>query len=244
MCPVKMNAETAAWSRHYRTALRRYLRSGTSANPPSALRLGRRAATLGIETLDVVRIHEQAVATLTSPDGASGNLPKKMDRANAFFAEAIVPIEKTHRAAMKADVREKRATRALRLRTQEALTSRRQLKRGVVRRQAAEAALQKSGKRRDKLLTEARCLQKRLRHLTREILEAQEDERRKTSCQLHDEVAQALLAINLRMLTLKMAAKVNTRNLKKEIAETQRLVKASTQTIRGFSHEYEGDHEA
>lgn len=241
MCPVRMNAETASWARRYETALRRYLRSGTSPNPPSALRLGSRAVALGIETLDVVRIHGQALSSLSTSGGPPGSRTEKM--AQAFFAETIVPIEKTHPAALKANARVERLTRTLRQRTQEAQLSHRQLKRGVVRRQAAEAALQKSGEHSDKLLAEARRQQGRLRRLTREILKAQEDERRKTSRQLHDELAQALLAINLKLLSLRMASQIDTRNLRKEIADTERLVIQLKSTIRGLSHEGERDHE-
>ena len=82
-----------------------------------------------------------------------------------------------------------------------------------------------------------------MRHLTRKILSAQEDERQKTSRQLHDEIAQTLLAINVRLLTLKKAAKANTENLKKEIAETQRLVKQSVKTIQRLAHEFGVHHE-
>lgn len=242
-CPVKKNAETAVWAKRYQTALRRYLRSGTGAKPPSNLRLGRQAATAGIETLDVVRIHEQALAAVAAADLAGIVPGQALDLAKLFFAEVIVPIEQTHPAARQADARVKQLTRALRRRTQETVTIRQQLSRSVARRRVAEAALEKSGEHRAKLLSDARRLQGRLRRLTRGMLEAQEDERRQTSKQLYDAIAQSLLAIDLKLLTLRMASKASTRNLKKEIDETQRLVVKSEHTIRGLSHESERDHE-
>ena len=75
------------------------------------------------------------------------------------------------------------------------------------------------------LLEESLALQEHLRHLTHRILSAQEAERKKISRDLQDEIAQTLLGINVRLLTLKKAAKGNTANLKKEIANTQRLVR-------------------
>jgi signal transduction histidine kinase len=117
------------------------------------------------------------------------------------------------------------------------------LKRGIVRRRAADQALKRSGKHGVKLLAESRRLREHLRHLTHEILSAQEDERQKISRQLHDEIAQTLLGINVRLLTLKNAAQANAAGLKKEIASTQRLVKQSVLTINQFAHEFGLHHE-
>jgi signal transduction histidine kinase len=116
--------------------------------------------------------------------------------------------------------------------------SHRSLKQGIVQRKTAEQALKKSGEHSRKLLKESRDLQKHLQRLTHQILSAQEDKRKKVSRDLHDEIAQTLLGINVRLLTLKKEATVNARGLKKEIASTQRLVKQSVQTINRFAHEF------
>lgn len=243
MCTVKMNAETAAWGRRYRTALRRCLASGAGTSLAPALRLGRRAVTLGMETLDVVRIHEQEVAALASSGDASGNLRETVERAKAFFAETIVPIEKTHRAALEAGVRVSRLTRTLRRRMLAATATDRRLKEGVRRRQTAEAALKKSESCRTRRLAAAQRLQKRLRRLMRDILSAQENERRKTSRHLHDDISQALLGIHVRLLTLKTAAEDNSENLQKEIDDTKRLVEHFKTSFHGRTRTFKGDHE-
>jgi signal transduction histidine kinase len=77
-------------------------------------------------------------------------------------------------------------------------------------------------------------MQTHLRHLTHQILSAQEEERKKISRELHDEIAQTLLGINVRLLTLKQAAAVNTKDLKKEIASTQRVVEKSEKTLSRY----------
>jgi len=46
-----------------------------------------------------------------------------------------------------------------------------------------------------------------------------------------------LLGINVRLLTLKRATAINTSNLKKEIASTQRLVDKSVKSIKRFARE-------
>lgn len=87
-------------------------------------------------------------------------------------------------------------------------------------------------------------LESQLRDQMRQILRTQENERKKTSQELQNEIAQVLLAIHLRLLTLKEAAKANTERLKKEIAETQVLVKQSVLAIRRLLHEDNPHHEA
>jgi len=238
-----MKAKASRLSGRYLAALRRHIKPGAKASLQSATRLGRQAAALGLETLELARIHEQAMRTLVSPGGPSRTREGIIKRARAFFAEAIVPIEKTHRAALKAGAHERQLNQALRQRMAESSASARHLRRGIAQRQAAEAALKKCGKHGDKLLNESRRLQKHLRHLTHEILCAQEDERRKISHQLHDEMAQTLLGIHVRLLTLKKAAKANTQGFKKELASTQWLVRQSVRSINRFAHEFGLRHE-
>lgn len=238
MCAVKMNAETAKWSRRYQKALRKHLEQGPGASLQSALGLGRQAAAFGLETLDLARFHKQALTALVSPVGSSKTRQRMIERAKRFFAETIVPIEITHRAARKADIRVHQLTKTLRRRTVESSASTRYLERGIAKRQAVEAALKKSGKRHARLLAELHCLQKQLRDLTHTLLSTQEDERQKTSHQLHDDMAQALIAIDLRLLMLKKAAKTSTANLKKEIDKTQRMVKESVKWVNRFAHEF------
>ncbi|MCX7010339.1 MAG: histidine kinase [Kiritimatiellaeota bacterium] len=234
-----MNAKQNHWSRLYQTALSKHLKK---VNLRPALELGCQAATLGLETLDVARIHEQILVKLVAPGGSIRSRQKAISRAERFFAEAIVPIEKTHSAALQTDVRVQQLSQTLRRRTVESSASTRHLEQGIVRRQAAETALTVSGKHRLKLLQEARALQQRLLVQTRKMLAAQETERQKNSHQLHDEIAQILLAIHVRLLTLKTSSQANTENLKKEIAETQRLVKQSAMTIQRLAHEHGAHH--
>ena len=115
--------------------------------------------------------------------------------------------------------------------------SNRSLKQGIAQRKTVEEALKKSGEHHKALLEESLALQEHLRRLTHQILTAQEVERKKISHDLRDEIAQTLLGINVRLLTLKEAAKGDAANLKEEIANTQRLVRESVQSINQFAHE-------
>ena len=85
----------------------------------------------------------------------------------------------------------------------EALTpiehSNRRLKREIVQRKAAEAALLKSEQHYLSLLKQSRAMELQLRHLSRQILSAQEEERKKISRELHDQIAQMLAGINVHL---------------------------------------------
>ena len=221
-------------SRRYATVLRTHLQGGARASLLPALGLGRQAVALGVETLELARIHEQAVVQLAADYFKLGG----RKRAENFFTEAITPIVETHRAARQNQSDLVRLNETLNRRTQELAVTNRQLQRGVVRRQRVELALKTSGEHYAKLLRESLQLQASLRELTHQVLAAQEDERRQISHELQDEIAQTLLGINVRLLTLKKESRTNTRGIKQEIASTQRLVTKSARSVRRVAREF------
>ena len=76
----------------------------------------------------------------------------------------------------------------------------------ITQRKAAEAALKKSEHHYSELLEQSDRLQEQLRRLSRQILSAQEEERKQISRELHDVIAQTLTGINVRLATLKKEA--------------------------------------
>ena len=100
-----------------------------------------------------------------------------------------------------------------------------------------EAALKQSQAHYKTLLDESLALQHHLRRLTHQLLMVQEAERKKLSRELRDEIAQTLMGINVRLLTLKRAATGNKVTLKKEIAYMQRLVQESVRSVHQFARE-------
>lgn len=226
MHAVKATVERVEWSRRYAVAIRRFLSQEKAGSLLPAARLGRRAVDLGLEALDVARIHEQALSAAAARKGSPGNAgPEVLQRAAPFFKETLVPIEATHRAARAAHLRIGRLTRRSRRRATAASVSDGQVERAIVRREAAEADARARATRRDALLAKALRLQQWLRERIRGILAQQEGDRKRISAELRDGIAQALLAIDLGLLTLKTAGHVNTEETEKCIADAQRVLR-------------------
>lgn len=212
----------------YAAALRTHLKEGSRASLQAALGLGRQAVDLRLETLELARMHEQALTTVESSKNKAG----RRERAEMFFYEANMPIEETHRAARLSKLQLSQVMATLGERTEELAVSNRLLQRGIRRHKEVEDASAKLGRHHQKCLEESLELQKRLRQLTHQVLRAQEDERKKISRELQDEIAQTLLGINVRLLSLKQEAQRNTRGIKNDIASTQVLVVKSARSMR------------
>ncbi|MCA1808054.1 MAG: sensor histidine kinase [Lentisphaerae bacterium] len=227
----------AGLARRYRSVLRQYLKETTRAQPAVARELGLRAARQGMDVLALAAIHEAALideALATQPAGVRQRLVR---RAAAFFAEAIVPIEATHRAALVNNARLIRLKRELAQHTRKIATSHRKLTAEIARRTAVEQNLRKSKRQSDLLLRQSRQLQDDLRRLSRRVLSTQEEERKRISRELHDIIAQTLTSINLHLATLKSEATQHAGGLKRNITRTQKLVERSVDKVHRFARE-------
>jgi len=220
-------------TKRYATALRSHLKQVVRASLQAAVKLGHEAVSLGLETLELAQIHEKALATIKLSIRQNG-LSK---RAQAFFSEANSPIEATHRTTQLGRINLKQLNSTLGRRTEELATSRNAQKIDLALRRVMKDALTKSGKDHDKTLAESLLLQNHLRQLTHQALAAEEDGRKKMSCDLRNEIAQTLLAINTRLLNLKKVARDDTASLKNEIASAQRMVLKSVRSVRRFARE-------
>jgi signal transduction histidine kinase len=165
------------------------------------------------------------------------SVAKASDRAKSSRAKASTSPEGRQQAGLVDDQRMNRLSETLCRRTAELTASTRLLQRDIIRRQAAEAALERSGKKRVTLLAESGRLREHFRQLTHKRLAAQEEERQRVSLHLQDEIVQGLLGIHVRLLTVKQAAKGRTADFRREIVRTQKLVLKSLRMIHRFAHE-------
>lgn len=232
-----MTRKLTALSRRYQAALRQHLRPGAPASTAPAQKLGRQAIATGLETLDLARIHEQALIRLVLPGYSARTRDAMVRRAGTFFAEAITPIEKTHRTAREANVRLNQMIETLNRHSADLTDSNRQLKQEIAQRKQVEESLRNSERHYSELLEHSQHLQEQLRHLSRQLLLSQEEERKRISRELHDEIAQTLTSINVRLAALKTEATVNTKGLQRKIASTQRLVERSVNIVHRFARE-------
>ena len=225
------------FSTRYQAALLAFLRKGSEARPQSARGMGRRALAVGLRTLDLAKLHEQILITRVLPGCPTGKRDKVIRLAGIFFTEAITPIERIHRGAHEAAVHLNQIVEMLSERTVELAAANLELEQEITQRKAAEAALKKSEHHYSQLLEQSDRLQEQLRQLSRQVLSAQEEERRSISRELHDVIAQTLTGINLRLAALAKEALANTKGLDRNIARTQRMVEKSVDIIHRFARE-------
>lgn len=224
-------------SRRYQMALREHLKQGRKASLDAACGLGSQALAAGLQTLDLAKLHERTLVTELLPSCTARKRAAFIKQAGIFFAAAITPIEKTHPSAREATAYLKKFIETLSQRTVELAASNLELSLEIKQRKAAEEALKKSECHYSVLLEKSDHLQEQLRRLSRQILSAQEDERKRISRELHDVIAQTLTGINVRLATLKKEASLNTKGLDRNIARTQRLVEKSVNLVHEFARD-------
>jgi len=76
-----MESKLTGLSRRYQAALQKHLKQGPRASQQSADGLGRQALAIGLETLDLAKIHEQALIALVSPSYSPGTRDGMVKRA-------------------------------------------------------------------------------------------------------------------------------------------------------------------
>ncbi len=88
-----------------------------------------------------------------------------------------------------------------------------------------------------RLLLESQRMQKKLQQLTHQILTAQEEERKRISRELHDDVIQTLVAINIDLSIVVKTNFPDMKPLKAQIVRTQRLLMDSVDSLGRFAYE-------
>lgn len=222
-------------SRNYQASLEVYLAADSLPGPEAAQQLGARAAALELSILEVARIHGEALSALLAQNHRSDAADQVVRHASSFFAEALTPIEQTHRGAREENLRMHAATDTLGERNRELAALRENLQEEILKRETAETALRTSELTSSQLLQKSWQLQEELRHLSHQLMSSQEEERKRISRELHDVVAQALTGIKVRLAALKTESAANSRDLVKRISTAQKLMEDSVAIVQEFA---------
>jgi len=150
---------------------------------------------------------------------------------------------------LQAEIGERKQAEAALHRAQAQLTDRAGQLAGLVNRRTSELSAtnkrlkasvdsNRKGKEQFRLLyRESQVMQKKLSRLTRQIITVQEEERKAISRELHDDVVQTLVGINVELAALSQGATPGAATLRKKIARTQRLVADSVNEVHRFARE-------
>lgn len=232
-----MKSKLSEISRRYLTALQSYVKNGSASDLEPAREIGQLAIALGLETLDLARIHEIALVAIVLPSYSSSTNDGLMGQAGIFFAEALMPIEETHRGVREANKHLNVSNQKLNQRTSELANSIKDLESEIEQRQAVEDCLRISERTASNLLEKSQAMEAELRHLSRQLLLVQEDERKRISRELHDVIAQTLTSIKLQLDALKKDPSAGSLDLQTKITKTQLLVEASVGIVHRFARE-------
>jgi signal transduction histidine kinase len=196
----------------------------------TAPRLGRALRAGGFAVGDLAAMHQQALLALV-PDLNFGRADRgRLKRAGAYFAQALAALAPRPRPGVKAappaaDLRLALAAGARRLATE------------VVKHRACEARILRVRRQYRTLRDASHAKQRALRLLTQRVITAQEEERKSISRELHDEVVQTLVGINVELSALVRASSVGSDDLRQKIARVQRLVAQSVTSVHQFARE-------
>ena len=232
-----MKKKVPALTQRYLRALSTHLDTRRPGGSGAARGLGRDLVHAGCNAVDLARMHGRALAELAVARAFDEDGPGRIRRAENFLTEALGPAEQVQRSSRESIAQLQRRAETLHRKTAVLAADNRQLKREVQRHKAGEAAVKQGREHYHLLFVQSQLVQKKLRRLARQILSAQEEERREISRELHDEVVQNLVGINVELTALGKAASIGARALKSRIVGTQRLVVKSVSAVHRFARE-------
>ena len=218
-----MNNSISKLSRDYALILHRYLADQREAALERAYELGRAASLNGMGILDMARVHQQVLRELLCHPPMPKTDENLLKGVETLLLEALSPFEAAHRGFR--EMNDKLQERN------------RELEAEIKERKRAEAALRQSETHYHRLFNEAQAMQESLRELSNKILRAQEEERKRISRELHDEVGQSLTAISVALTTLNNAGAWDSGASSQNLAQTQSLLQETMKTVHGFARD-------
>jgi PAS domain S-box-containing protein len=109
--------------------------------------------------------------------------------------------------------------------------------RDTTERRQSEEALRQSEEHYRQLYHEAQIMQEKLRDLSNQVLQVQEEERKRISRELHDQVGQSLTAISVTLAALQNNGAAKAGHFLRTVAGAQRLLAGTMDTVHRFARE-------
>jgi signal transduction histidine kinase len=219
----------------YEAALADYVARPDEAALQRAYELGRAAMNAGCGIVDVIRLHHQALGKGAKPGERSANSPTA-PAAEALLLEVLAPFEAAYRCFGSVRERLQQINGVLAERNEELALSNSQLEEEIRVRRRTEEALRESKDHYYQLFQQAHAMEGDLRELSAKVLSAHEDERKRISRELHDEVGQALTAVDVAIAMLKKQLRTD-KAFERTFAEAEQLLAQSMETVHSFARE-------
>ncbi len=232
-----MNRKLLTWSRRYQGALRTHLSADDRESLEAVRGLGSEILAAGLPMVELAQLHEQFLISELLPGYPAGKRAVLIKRAGKFFAAAVIPVDNAPGNSTAASTALEQTVETLSQRTVELAASNLALSAEISRRESVEEALKEKERGYARVIKESAVLHEQLRNMARQILSAQENERKAISRELHDMVGQTLTGINIRLAALNAASTLDTESLARNIAETQGLVEHSVDLVHRFARE-------
>jgi signal transduction histidine kinase len=223
-------------AQRYAGTMREYLVDQREAVLERAYELGRDAVARGLGVLDMAALHEDAIGQVLLPALTKDNRTRHLKAAETFFLEALSPFEITHRGFREANAKLQQLITTLEKRNVQLAGMNLELKNEINERKRTERALRVSERHYHQLFDQASLMQENLRNLSNQILHVQEEERKRISRELHDEVGQALTAVSVNLAVLGITPPAS-RLFKRKLADTQRVIEQTMETVHRSVHE-------
>jgi PAS domain S-box-containing protein len=102
---------------------------------------------------------------------------------------------------------------------------------------ASNAKLIKSEHYVRQLLEQSHLLQRKLRHVSHQILHGQENLRKEISRELHDKIVQLLVGVSINLEAFTKTAEINPQSIRHKIIPVRQLMKKAVQTVHQFARD-------
>ncbi|HLP07556.1 MAG TPA: sensor histidine kinase [Opitutaceae bacterium] len=228
-----MSKKADQFDERYFVALQRHV-GRTRGGASGGRALGRAALAEGVDAGSIARAHSRALERLR-PKSAGPNAASR--RSEPFLSSVLRPLEAAYQALRGRAGREGDLATSLQRATGKLADAEVGLRREKTRTGRAHADLARAVLLQRQLLARSRVSQEQLRRMTRRVLSVQEEERKRISRELHDEIAQILTGINVQLAILKQASSAEDRKLRQRIARAQRFLEKSVTAVHRFARE-------